>query len=154
MKIQASIAGFTGQPITLMAVYSEDSGIFFVAKQIKFREDRALEGALLISNMDLPTVDSRFTDADFSGAIGSYFDLVAMRALDIDSDLQRFKPDNKIEVDKVDESGKKYRISPEIDNGQIAVLAIAACAAKQRSISAAMDMHNELQDIFNEIITI
>lgn len=154
MKIQASIAGFSGSPITLLAVYDADSGIFFIAKQAKYTTDRSIEGALLVTNMDLPTADFRFSDDDFKDSITSYFDLRSMGALDIDEDLQRWYPDNQIEVDRVDESGKKYRVSPEINNGQVAVLAIAACAAKQRSINAAMDMHAEIHDIYNDIITI
>lgn len=137
-----------------MAIYDEDTGIFFVAKQITNRTDRAADDALLVSNMDLPVCDFRFTDDDFREAVSSYFDLTAMGTLNIHGDLQRHRPDNKIEVDRVDESGKKYRIAPDIDNGQIAVLAIAACAAKQRSITAAMDLHAELHDIYNDIVTI
>jgi hypothetical protein len=140
-----------------MAVYSEDTGVFFVAKQVRYREDRAAPNALLISNMDLPEVDHRFTDENFRDAVGSYFELLAMRVLDIDPDLQRYKPDNKIEVDRVDETGKKYRIAPDIDNGQVAIMAIAACAVKQRAFSAAIEVYDGLAELYGDepsIITI
>lgn len=41
MRLQATIAGFSGQGQTLIGVLDEKSGVLVVAKAIKFREDKA-----------------------------------------------------------------------------------------------------------------
>lgn len=148
MRIITIISGFQGSAVTIASVFDEKTGVLVVAKQIGYREDRPKPDMALVSNLDLQSCDFQFTDKHLRDAIRSYFTRRSQGMLDIDSSLARYLPDNRIEQDGVDESGRKYRIAPEIENGQIAVLATVAFIEAQKPISAAIDMANELSDFY------
>lgn len=148
MKVQVTIAGFMGQPVTLACVIDDETGVLTVGKQVAYNEDR-IEGFAVVSNLDLADCDYLFTDKHLRGAIRSYFSRSGQDTIAIVPALARYQPDNKIERDAVDETGPRYRISPDIDNGQIAVLAAVAYADAQRPISAAMDAMQELSDFYS-----
>jgi hypothetical protein len=152
MKIIASIAGFTGSPTTLAAFFDSETNVIAVAKQIEFREERP-EGYGMVTNLDLDAVDFKFTDKVMQDAIRSYYTRKAQGTLDIVDALQRFHPDNRIEQDEIGETGRRFRISPDIDNGQIAVLAICAFVDTQSSIRGALDAMNDLNEFYG-IMTI
>lgn len=100
MKIQATIAGFAGQPITLVAVLDEHTGVLVVAKEVKYREERIAPDFALISNLDLPDLDFSYTDALMRDSIRAYYTRKAQQMLDLNGDLQRHEPDARIELDK------------------------------------------------------
>lgn len=146
--IQSTISGYSGTAVTLMSVLDENTGILVVAKSIEFREDRSDEAAALISNLDLPDLDKRFTDDMLRDAIRSYFTRSAQGTISILDQLNRFRPDNQIEKESVDERGQKYRLNADISNGQVAVLAAVAMADLQRGSSAAIAFMDELADLY------
>lgn len=148
MRIITIISGFQGQAVALASVLDEKTGVLVVAKQLAYREDRPKPDMALVSNLDLQSCDFLFSDKHLRDAIRSYFTRRSQGMLEIDSALGRYLPDNRIEQDGVDESGRKFKISPDIDNGQIAVLATVAFIEAQKPISAAIDMANELSDFY------
>lgn len=151
MKIQATIAGFAGQPITLVAVLDEHTGVLVVAKEVKYREERIAPDFALISNLDLPDLDFSYTDALMRDSIRAYYTRKAQQMLDLNGDLQRHEPDARIELEKVDESGRHYRIAGDIQNGQVAVLGLVAFVESQGGIQAAIEAADELADFYRVI---
>lgn len=148
MKLQVLISGFMGQATTLLCVVDDDTGVLTIGKQVPFSEAR-MEGFALASNMDLPECDYLFTDKHLRDAIRSYFSRGGQDMVAFAPSLVRYKPDNRIEKDAVDESGPRYRISPDIDNGQIAVLAAVAFADAQQPLKAVMTAINDLSDFYS-----
>lgn len=148
MKIQASIAGFGGEPASLLANLDANTGVLVIVKQIKFREERAAADLALVSNLDLPDLDYRFEDKHLRDTIRAYYTRKAQLTLDIMTDVKRHEPDNKIEQEAVDEGGRRYRVAPDITNGQMAVLAIIAMVETQSGFSAAVEMLDELAEMY------
>jgi len=132
-----------------MLFYLDDmSGVLLAQKTIKYREERAIQDMALVTNMDLPDLDYRFLDRHLSEAIRSYFTRAGQGLLDIHKDLGRYDPKDKIEMDGVDEGGRRYRIHDEIDNGQMAILMAISFVDSQKTVSAAIDSMNELADFY------
>jgi hypothetical protein len=148
MLVQVSIAGFSGQPATLACVINDQSGVLVIAKSVTYTEER-LSGAALVTNLDLPDYDFRFTDAHLRESIRSFFTRTGQDMLVIAADMRRYDPTNRIERDAVEESGPRYRISPDIDNGQVAVLAAVAFADSQKPVTASISAMNELADFYS-----
>lgn len=148
MKIIVSISGFKGPNTSLACLYDEETGVLVVAKQINYREDKPDDTFSMVSNLDLPSVDFKFKEEHMSNAIRSYFTAIAQGTLDVDKALARYQPDNRIEEDRIDESGRKYRVSPDIDNGQMAVLAVVAYIDRLRGVTAALE---GARDIMSEM---
>lgn len=71
--------------------------------------------------------------------------------LDLNGDLQRHEPDARIELDKVDESGRHYRIAGDIQNGQVAVLGLVAFVESQGGIQAAIEAADELAGFYRVV---
>ena len=151
MKLQSSIAGFAGQPATLIGMFDEDTGVLVVAKHVKYRENRAADDFLLISNLELPALDCRFTDDDLKDAIQTFYTMKSQGTLDIPSTMQRYDPGNRIQQDKIETSGRKYLLHPDIDNGQVAVLALVSALIKQRPIIATLSAADELAEFYKVI---
>lgn len=139
MRIQTSVSGFGGRPVTLLSIYDEGAGTLTIAKAVDYREAKIAPDMAVVSNVDLPERDAHFTDDQLRDSIRAYFAMSATDYLILDDSLARFRPDNRIEQDKVDESGRKYRVAPEIDNGQIAVLATVWFAESQKGISSMLE---------------
>lgn len=148
MKLQVVIGGYMGQPVTIGCVIDDDTGVLSVAKVFDHSEKR-MEGFAVVSNMDLPDCDFLFTDKHLRDAIRSYFARVGQDMVGIAQQLARFDPTNRIEKDAVDETGPRYRISPDIDNGQVAVLAAVAFAESQRPVNAALSAMQDLNDFYS-----
>jgi len=150
MRIQASIAGYKGKGVTLLGNMDDDTGILVVAKILTpFRNDRAAEDITLITDVDLENVDFMFTEDHIHDAIRSYYVRKAISTIDIVEACSRFNPDNRIEQDGVNEHGRRYRISPDIDNGQVAILAMCALLEMQKPLNATMAAMSELEEIYS-----
>lgn len=115
LKIQIVIAGYGGEPVTLVASL-DNNGILVVVKDIAYREEKVSHEFSLVSNLDLPQTDFRFDDKDLRNTIRSYFTRIAQETLILNNPVARFRPDNKIERDTVDERGQRYRIAPDINS--------------------------------------
>jgi hypothetical protein len=143
----ASVAGFAGQPITLVGVLDDDTGVLVIAKQVSFSEAKLPDFAM-VSNLDLPEVDYRFIDADMKQAIAEFFAGQSQGMVDIVEAIGRYNPANKIEMQGVDANGPKYAVAPDVDNGQIAVLAMVRYANKQKAIGSAVRGMSELAEFY------
>lgn len=149
MNIQVTIAGFQGGPITLLAFHDPETGVLAVAKQTqRHNEKRVKEGFALVANLDLEDLDFRFSDDMMRDAIRDYFTMKAQGTITLESSVSRYQPDNKIEADQVDERGRKYRVSGDIDNGQVGILALVAFIQKQRPMQGAIDAMKDLADFY------
>lgn len=146
--IQASIAGFGGRPSTILAKYTADTGIVTIASERPFARERLAPGVALISNLDLPERDWHFSEEALGTGITAYFEATSQGYVILVEALNRYLPDNKIEKDTVDEKGRNFRIAPEIENGQVAVLAIVAYVAKNRAADEAISMMDSLASFY------
>lgn len=153
MRIQVSIAGYSGTPVTLACVKDPATGVLVISKQVKYNEAKLAPDFALVSSHTLAQTDFTFNDEKFGDAVKAYFDQKGQGILVVHESLARFNPDNRIEYDSVDATGRRYRIAPEIDNGQVAVLAVAAFAEIQNHISTANQVADEISGLL-ELYTI
>lgn len=147
-KIQVSIAGFQGQATTIIGAYNEDKGVLVIAKEVKYREERVADDFAVVANVELPVCDFTFTDKHLRDAIRAYYSRKAQGTLDLPQELLRYEPDNAIELQGVDEGGRRYQLRQEITNGQIAILAAVAFVESQKPIQAAISAAHELEDFY------
>ena len=141
MRIQCSINGYNGKPVTILSFLKDR--ILTVVKATAFSDERIMEDMATTGNVG-GDIDYKFTDKDFQEAIAAYFEQTNNMEISIDESLARYKPDNRIEIDKIDEKGKSYRVSSDIDNGQIAIIATALFAKKQKGFQAVTEFMNEI----------
>ncbi len=93
-------------------------------------------------------LDMRFGAVQVPGAIADFRRLVSMGLLTLGERVQVINPGLKIEVDGLDERGKPLlRVAPDITNGHMAVLALAALACSQVGITDAEAMADRMMDV-------
>jgi len=144
MKIQVSITGYAGDPISLIAAINPVTGVLAVNKMIKFRE-AADEGFAFVTNTRSRSYDSLFTEDNWEEAIRAFYVGEANQTLAIGEAAARFRP--RIELDGVGEKGQKYRLHEDLSNGEVAILALVYFQQRQDAITAgtsAMDGWTEL----------
>ncbi len=151
MKIQATIAGFKGAATTLIGLQDERTGVLVVYKEVKYREERIDPDFAVVSNLDLADMDFIFTDKLLGEAIRAFYTRRAQQTMKLESDVERYNPDNQIDSDSVTESGRNYRISGEIHNGQMAVLAMVAFFEQQKPITVAFEEMKDLTELYSII---
>ena len=143
--IRVNIAGYGGAPVSMFCAYDPETDILAVARESEY-EDGPRDGFLKITNQDRDgAYDALFSEELTKGAIGSFFELDALKLLNISSKVQRCSPLNKIERDGMDEGGMKYRIAPDISNAQVAVLAAAWYVNAQRGVTAVREFADEMR---------
>lgn len=153
MKFAVSISGYGpsgDKPITLDCFYDRDGDFLVMMKETPFTEVRP-EGSNLVTNLDLQTRDFLFTDEHLRDAIRSYFGRSGRGTIHLEDSVMRFIPDTKIETDGIDEKGPKYRLSADIQNGHVAVLAAVAFASTQSTKSAVIEMMDDLTNLYQVI---
>src|SRR6185369_4509345 len=123
MKLQATIGGYAGKPVTLTGFYDPDTESVAIISSAPMTDTRIAPDYAVVSNLRLPACDMQFDDAGLALAIRCYFAGRDQGAVVLADAVQRFDPSGKIEVQGVDESGPKYAIANGIENGQVAVLA-------------------------------
>jgi hypothetical protein len=134
--IQATFSGFMNKAASIYSVYDDERLILAVSLMGEFTRERR-EGCVLITNdSTLEDYDVLFGEDKFQDSIGSYFSLLngmaadaASKKLVISEKAMRSDPQIALEADGMNESGPKYRISPDITSAQIAVLATCWYAA-------------------------
>lgn len=144
MRIQACISGYGGKLATVLATYVD--GVVFVAKSVSYRTERVSD-SVLVSNTELPAMEFRLTEADLGKAIEAFNQLRNSGLLRIDQAAQACDPSGAIEQDGITETGRKMRISPDIKNGQVAVLAICLYSTRAATNAKVMSMLGELEGI-------
>jgi hypothetical protein len=143
VKIQASFAGYGGSPCTVLATLADDGGAIYVAKVIDFKQDR-FQDSVIISNMGLDAAESQFLESDLGEAISAYLQSKNGGLVNFSTSAQQSDPGGAIEQDGITEAGRKMRISPDIKNQQVGVLAICLYATKASTNSKVMKMMGDL----------
>lgn len=151
MKIKAAFNKETGEAVSIYAV--EVQGRLVIAKSGRFDNTKTDDTFLIANNPLTQNADMRFSADDFGEAVEAYRALVSAGRCVIQEDLQRYKPDNVLEIDGTQENGKpKYNISA-LHNGHYAMLAVCLFyfRRKQRQtdtakISAAFDMLEQAKE--------
>lgn len=143
MKVQASIIGFTGKPITVLATVADDGGAIYVAKLVDYRKERVLD-SLLIANTMLEAVEFQFTEDMLGDAIAAFQQAKNGGLIKFSAEAQQADPSGAIEQDGITDAGRKMRIAAEIKNAQIATLAIALYATKASVNANVLSMFDEL----------
>lgn len=151
MKFVVSISGYGtngAKPVSLVCFHDTQSDFLIVDSEMEFVEARPVDFAL-VTNLPLQTRDFLFTEEHIRDSIRDYYARDGQGIIDIDDALMRFRPDGKIERDGIDERGPKFRLSPDIGNGEVAVLAAVAFVGAQTPINDAMTAMNEFTSLYN-----
>lgn len=145
--MRVNVSGFSGLPTSMFCAYDPNTDVLAIMKDVTYEAgDRA--GFLKITNSDKDeALDALVREEDFRPAILAYFELDALKLLVLKEAMQRANPTNRIERDKVDESGMNYRIAPDISNAQVGVLLAALYAKRQKDSDMAMDMADAFASI-------
>jgi len=149
VHIQAEITGYGGQAVNLRAALDPASGYIIVSKELPFGE--RIPGALVVTNNSRGERDRLFTEEDFSTAIRQYFNVRAMKLIELLSAVTKHDPQSRIQTTGFNESGTRFELSTETSNGNVAVLAIINAASLSQNASDAMDMGSEMRDMFLSI---
>lgn len=144
MKIMSSARGLSGDPVTLAAVLDPATGVLVVTKKVEFREEPD-EGFAFVTNFRCETYDSLFLEEHWNDAIKAFKQAESAEALVIMDEVNRWRP--RIETDGVDERGQKYRLREDMENGEMAILALVHFHERQRSMMAVDDAVDEFFDL-------
>lgn len=148
--IQAEISGYQGRAANLLGALDTDSGMLVIARELALGEHK--DGAIIISND--PRAERRdglFSEDKLQDAIRLYFRLSATEMVELHDSMSKHNPAHKIQNDGVGEKGTKYLLSPEVTNGNVAVLALIEAADKTHKAQAASDFSGELASLFMSI---
>ncbi|POA45536.1 hypothetical protein C1893_23050 [Pseudomonas sp. MPR-ANC1] len=144
MKIMASVSGYTGESVTLVGLIDPATGVLAIAKSVKFR-DVGDEGFAFVTNTRTEAYDSLFTEEHWAQAIRDYVIAQGCQTLAIADAASRWAP--RLETDGVDEKGQKYRLPEDLQNGEVAVLAMVHFQQRQRALNTADDAMDEWFDV-------
>lgn len=161
IKIQATFSGYGGKSCTLFSAIDPETSVLVISKETNYRTER-LDGCIVITNAPNIPRDSLFVEDDIAAAISAYYSLKSGVASDnksprlvISDGASRSNPDSAIEMDGIDGSGTRFRISDGVTSSQIAALATCLYATKADSIEQSLSMFAELDDFMGGgIITI
>lgn len=137
--IRVNIAGYSGHPVSLYCAFDRASEMLLVHAAKEYDGGDAA-GILKVTNQERDTHrDDLLTDEHLQDAIRAYFEMDGLKLLHLDEKPRAHNPANRIERDGVSESGVRYRLSPEITCGQVAVMYACLAASRQRGVSSALD---------------
>lgn len=148
LKIMVSIGGYGAagtEPVTLTAFKNNALGVLVILEKVTYRE-AADEGFAFVTNMRLKNYDCLFKEEHLADAITAYKEGEGMLTIILADEVARYRP--KIETDGVDTQGQKYRLGSEIDNAQIAVLALAHFMSRQRGIESLGRMSDDIARLY------
>lgn len=151
MKFAVSISGYGqsgAKPVTLLCALDEPTGVLVVGKEVAFKEGR-LEGFSLVTNVDLAQRDFFFTVDHLRDAIRDFYAKHGQGLLAIDDEVARYSPESQIELDGIDERGPKYRLSADIGNGHVAILAAVAFVTTQKPKQELIDAMDEFAQLYS-----
>jgi hypothetical protein len=155
LAIQSSIAGYNGDPVTLLLAFNKDSDVLVVSKQVSYKRELLAVADVAIASDPSIYRDSLFSEKDFSSAISDYFEMAnsvsksgSEKQLQFSDSTRRHDPNSYIEQDGMDASGWKYRMK-EMSNGSVAVLAACHYVKKSKAITAAIDYSSTLNDLIS-----
>lgn len=150
VRIQAEITGYQGQAVNLLGALDTESGLFIIARELGAGE--RMEGAIVISNDPRSERrDSLFTEEKLQNSIRLLFRAQATGMIELLASMSKHDPAHRIEKGDVDEHGTKYRLAPDVSNGNVAVLALIEAADNAYKAQATTDFSSELADLFMSI---
>lgn len=141
--IRVNIAGYSGQAVTLFGAYDHINDMLLVNSDTDYNQADD-EKFLKVTNQERdPYRDLLVSDDDLNDAINAFFEMEGMKLLHMEERVKRFNPASKIERDGVDAVGVRYRISPDITNGQLAVMYCCLAAVRQRAVADSIELMGE-----------
>lgn len=147
IPFRVNVSGFTGEPVSLVAMFDPDTDILAVAQAMAY-EDGPRDGFLCVTTQARDQHhDAVFVRDEFQEAIRAYLEMDAMSLVKMHEKVARFSPSHVIERDGMNEHGDKYRIQAEASNGHVAVLVAALFAKRQGGAVAAEEMMSDLMGI-------
>ncbi|MCA0214700.1 MAG: hypothetical protein LCH79_16170 [Proteobacteria bacterium] len=146
--MRINIAGYAGEPATLYGAYDPGTDVLAIVKIAKEYEGGPRDGFLKITNQQRDAAfDGLFIEEETRDAILAFYDLQALKLLNLQGDAARANPDSRIERDGMDEGGIKFKIHPDASNAQVAVLAACLFAGRQRGYQRTVDFMAELNGL-------
>jgi len=129
--------GATGAT-TLFGEFDPDTGVLLIAEERAEKPGRPIgvdEDSMVATNIaNLPEYDVLFDEDDMRAAIVAFFNLYQSGLVVLEQSVRHLNPQSKVEPDGVDEHGRKYRVMPDITNGQTA--AIVMCWLTERVVNS------------------
>ena len=147
MKIMCTIGGYgqaNAEAITIGALRSPD-GTVATIRQLDLTLTRK-EGMAFVTNLKLDAYDSMFKEEHLSDAIRSYKEMLGQDRLTFSDKAMSFQP--RIETDGIDERGQQYRLDQNIDNAQMAVLAIVHFVDRQYAITSTANLAGRMAEMY------
>lgn len=144
MKVMASVSGYNGESVTLVGLIDPATGVLAIAKSVKFREVGD-EGFAFVTNIRAEAYDCLFTEEHWAQAIRDFKIAEGSQTLAIAEAASRWVP--RLETDGVDEKGQKYRLPENLQNGEVAVLAMVHFQQRQKALTTADDAMDEWFDL-------
>jgi hypothetical protein len=150
--MRVNVAGFGGQPQSLYASLDIKSGILVVAIA-RDREDDRKPGFLHVTNITSDSVrDLLVTEAHLAKAINDYFRMSSLGLLQVREKALLADPRSRIERDKIEPTGIKYRINPDATNAQVALLYACYAADRQTEVEAARRFSRDVHHVITTIM--
>lgn len=150
IKLQAEITGYSGPAVNLMGALDPESGLLIVAMELKVGE-RTADTMVTSNDPRSERRDRLFSEDDLQESIRLFFRAKSTAMLELLPPVVKHEPAHRIENNGIDENGTKYRLSPDITNGAVAVLALTALADRTYKAQSATSFAQELADMFMSI---
>lgn len=142
--LRVNIAGFSGEPVSLIGAFDHEDDLLLIS-DTKAYTDGDAPAMLKVSNQQRDKFrDDLVGDEQMQDAISAYFEMDGLKLLVLGDRALRHNPANKIERDGVGEGGVRYRISPDITCAQVAVMFACLAATRQRSVTGALSIMDEI----------
>lgn len=152
IKLQVNVSGYSGKPCTLLAVIDADG--LFLSKLLAFKSGSLDDDMYVVTySPSGSSGDALFKDKDLSRAIALAFDLYSqakIHTLDTLVNGNQIDPRSRVQVDKVTEGGRDYRLAPDITCAQVAVICASWAfdnAMRQARRDERMDEIDDMQNV-------
>lgn len=147
--IQAEATGYQGPSVTVLGALDTDSGMVVISKELAHGDTHP--GAVVISNDPRSERrDSLFTEQKLQTAIRLYFRAIASDLLELWPAVKKHDPQSRIETLGINELGTSYRLSPDLTNGNMAVLAVLDAADVAMNAQGSTEFARDLADMYGD----
>jgi len=149
MILCASIAGYGGKPTTLSAFFDHSTSILVIDKSVQYREERqdGEEDWAFITNVRCPAYDCMFLEEHLADAVSAFKTMEGADAVILGDEVAKFRP--RVESDGIDDKGQKWRLNPDMQNGEVAVLALIHFIERQRGLNNVLGGMDEIMDLIS-----
>lgn len=142
--LRINIAGFHGDPASLYGAFDPAEDLLLISDSKGYDGGPAPELLKISNQVNDAYRDDLVSDDDMQPAIQAFFEMDGLKLLALAEKARRHSPHNKIERDGVNEGGVRYRIAPDITCAQVAVMYACLAAKRQRSVSGALSIMEEI----------